>query len=60
MNDAIRTPDALLAGLPDLPFEPRRATFEGLRPGRLGDARHFLREDRGSHVDERIARWPSS
>jgi haloalkane dehalogenase len=31
MNDAIRTPDELLAGLPDFPFEPHYRQHEGLR-----------------------------
>jgi haloalkane dehalogenase len=31
MTDAIRTPDELLAGLPDFPFEPSYREFEGLR-----------------------------
>jgi haloalkane dehalogenase len=31
MTDAIRTPDELLAGLPDFPFEPSYRTLEGLR-----------------------------
>ena len=31
MTDAIRTPDELLAGLPDFPFEPSYREFDGLR-----------------------------
>jgi haloalkane dehalogenase len=31
MTDAIRTPDELLAGLPDFPWEPRYRTVDGLR-----------------------------
>ena len=31
MTDAIRTPDALLEGLPDFPFEPHYREVEGLR-----------------------------
>ena len=31
MTDAIRTPDELLQGLPDFPFEPHFRTVDGLR-----------------------------
>jgi haloalkane dehalogenase len=31
MTDAIRTPDELLTGLPDFPYEPRYRTVDGLR-----------------------------
>ena len=31
MTDAIRTPDPLLEGLPDYPYEPRYRTVDGLR-----------------------------
>ena len=35
MPDAIRTPDELLTGLPDFPFEPSFLEFEGLRLAHL-------------------------
>jgi haloalkane dehalogenase len=31
MTDAVRTPDELLTGLPDFPFEPQFRTLDGLR-----------------------------
>ena len=31
MTDAIRTPDPLLEGLPDYPYEPQYRTVDGLR-----------------------------
>ncbi len=31
MTDAVRTPDELLSGLPDFPFEPSFRSFDGLR-----------------------------
>lgn len=37
MTDAIRTPDELLVGLPDFPYEPRFHGFEGLRVAYLDD-----------------------
>jgi haloalkane dehalogenase len=37
MTDAIRTPDELLAGLPDFPFEPRYRQFDGLRLAHLDE-----------------------
>jgi haloalkane dehalogenase len=37
MTDAIRTPDELLQGLPDFPFEPRFREFEGLRLAHLDE-----------------------
>ena len=37
MTDAIRTPDELLAGLPDFPFEPRFRQFDGLRLAHLDE-----------------------
>jgi haloalkane dehalogenase len=41
MTDAIRTPDELLAGLPDFPFEPSYRRFDGFRLAHLdvGDGR---------------------
>jgi haloalkane dehalogenase len=35
MTDAIRTPDELLAGLPDFPFEPEYRDFDGIRLAHL-------------------------
>jgi haloalkane dehalogenase len=35
MTDAIRTPDELLSGLPDFPFESRYREFEGIRLAHL-------------------------
>ena len=35
MTDAIRTPDELLADLPEFPYEPQFRTFEGLRLAHL-------------------------
>ena len=35
MTDAIRTPDELLAGLPDFPFEPSYRQFDGFRLAHL-------------------------
>jgi haloalkane dehalogenase len=35
MTDAIRTPDELLTGLPDFPFEPSYREFDGLRLAHL-------------------------
>lgn len=37
MIDAIRTPDELLTGLPDFPYEPCHRTFEGLRLAHLDE-----------------------
>ncbi|MGI8864474.1 MAG: haloalkane dehalogenase [Solirubrobacteraceae bacterium] len=37
MTDAIRTPDELLQGLPDFPFEPHFREFEGLRLAHLDE-----------------------
>ncbi len=37
MTDAIRTPDELLTGLPDFPFEPRFRTWDGLRLAHLDE-----------------------
>ena len=37
MTDAVRTPDELLAGLPDFPFEPRHRSFDGLRLAHLDE-----------------------
>ena len=37
MNDAIRTPDELLTGLPDFPFEPSYHDFVGLRMAYLDE-----------------------
>jgi haloalkane dehalogenase len=41
MTDAIRTPDELLDGLPDFPWQPRFTTWDGLRLARVdeGDGR---------------------
>ena len=41
MTDAIRTPDPLLEGLPDYPYEPRYRTVDGLRLAHVdeGDGR---------------------
>jgi haloalkane dehalogenase len=35
MTDAVRTPDELLAGLPDFPFEPHFRCYDGLRLAHL-------------------------
>jgi haloalkane dehalogenase len=37
MTDAVRTPDELLAGLPDFPFEPRFRQVDGLRLAHLDE-----------------------
>ena len=37
VTDAIRTPDELLTGLPDFPYEARYRTFEGLRLAHLDE-----------------------
>jgi haloalkane dehalogenase len=37
VTDAIRTPDELLEGLPDFPFEPRFRTVDGLRLAHLDE-----------------------
>ncbi len=44
MVDAVRTPDALLEGLPDFPFAPRFRQVEGLRLAHIdeGDGRPVL------------------
>ena len=31
MTDAVRTPDQILEGLPDFPFEPHYRSYDGLR-----------------------------
>ena len=43
MTDAIRTPDELLEGLPDFPFEPRYRTYDGLRMAHLDEGEGALR-----------------
>lgn len=37
MTDALRTPDELLEGLPDFPFEPAHVTYDGLRMAYLDE-----------------------
>jgi haloalkane dehalogenase len=37
MTDAVRTPDELLAGLPDFPFEPHFRSYDGLRLAHLDE-----------------------
>ena len=37
MTEAVRTPDDVLEGLPDFPFEPRFSTFDGLRLARIDE-----------------------
>ncbi len=37
MTDSIRTPDELLEGLPDFPFQPRYHDFDGLRLAHLDE-----------------------
>ena len=37
MTDAIRTPDQLLEGLPDFPFEPHYRSYDGLRLAHLDE-----------------------
>ena len=37
MTDAIRTPDVLLEGLPDFPWQPRYREWDGLRLAHLDE-----------------------
>ena len=48
MTDAIRTPDDLLAGLPDFPFEPSYRHFDGFRLAHV---------DAGAQIGRMIAGW---